>query len=80
LSWFHCLTAAKRSLELAAETSSPTVDLQQIKKMKKVLATKTRNTTKTSKTTKKLKAEKEETSKTVTVYEEVTNKRVSKKT
>jgi hypothetical protein len=40
----------KRSLELAAETSSPTADLQQIKKMK-VLATKTRNTTKTSKTT-----------------------------
>jgi hypothetical protein len=70
----------KRSLDLAAETSSPTADLQQIKKMKKVLATKTRNTTKTSKTTKKLKAGKEETSKTVTVSEEVTNKRLRKKT
>ena len=63
----------KRSLEFAAETSSLTTDLQQKKKMKKVLATKAR------KTTKKLKDGKEEISKTVTVSEEVTNKRVSKK-
>lgn len=52
---------------------------QHKKKMKKVLTTEVTKTSKRSKTTKKMKAGNEERSKIVTVSEEVTNKRVSKK-
>ena len=47
--------------------------------MKKVLTTEATKTSKRSKTTKKMKVGNEERSKIVTVSEEVTNKRVSKK-
>ena len=64
-------------MEYDGEASSPAA--QQHKKMKKVLTTEATKTSKRSKTTKKMKAGNEERSKIVTVSEEVTNKRVSKK-
>ena len=65
-------------MEYDGEASSPTAQ-QHKKKMKKVLTTEATKTSKRSKTTKKMKAGNEERNKIVTVSEEVTNKRVSKK-